>query len=332
MSYKNTYPQRKQAGESLIVIMIGLVFGLFISGAAILMFISDKATYPLDSALSRMQDAGRSVVDSMALDIRMTGYMGCASRSDVVIDDVGNPDVGFSNASGIQGFNNGASWTNPTSYPRVDGSDVITVSRASENTRQLNTAMATKNADLVVNSLSVSIGAALLITDCTKADAFRVSSLTIGSTTTTIAHGNNKNDSASLSTKYPATSQVSTLHSATYFIGMNTAGTPALFRITNAVTNTTDELLDGVEDMQILYGEDTNGDYSANDYFDASGVTNWEDVTSVRISLLLRSADNITPSPSSITFNGATVNSGSSADRRLRTIYNSTVTLRNRLP
>ena len=52
------------------------------------------------------------------------------------------------------------------------------------------------------------------------------------------------------------------------------------------------ELVEGVEDMQVSYGEDTDGDRTADVYRDANAVFDWSAVVSTRIHLLLRSNDN----------------------------------------
>ena len=80
------------------------------------------------------------------------------------------------------------------------------------------------------------------------------------------------------------------------------------------------------------YGIDSDGDNYADAYVTAENVTNWDDVPSINVSMLLASIDdNVTQESVSINFNGAAINSGSGADRRLRHIYSTTITLRNRL-
>ncbi|BCX88540.1 type IV pilus assembly protein PilW [Methylomarinovum tepidoasis] len=88
-------------------------------------------------------------------------------------------------------------------------------------------------------------------------------------------------------------------------------------------------LLQGVENIQITYGIDNNGDGTADRYDRSTRVADWNQVVSVRISLLLQSEDNITTAPQPYTFKGATV---TPADRRLRRVFTTTVGLRNRLP
>jgi hypothetical protein len=91
----------------------------------------------------------------------------------------------------------------------------------------------------------------------------------------------------------------------------------------------TQPLIDNVENLQILYGIADSDTASAQSYLTAANVAadQWDDIVSVRISLLLRSTeDNLTTKPQTYTFNGVAVTPG---DRRLRQVFTSTVTLRN---
>lgn len=107
------------------------------------------------------------------------------------------------------------------------------------------------------------------------------------------------------------------------------------YRINNAVlqritNNQTNDMIEGVESMQLLYGVDNDADGWANNYVSANNLvlTDWEKVTSVRVSLLIRSIDdNLTAQTTAFTYNGVTTN-----DRRLKRVFNSTFAIRNRLP
>ena len=99
-------------------------------------------------------------------------------------------------------------------------------------------------------------------------------------------------------------------------------------------THTT--LLENVENMQVLYGVDTDGDQQANSYVTANKVSDWDDVVSLRLALLVRSRND-----------GVALNTDTRAwqlldkavyttlapanDSRVRRIFSSTVRLRNRL-
>lgn len=114
--------------------------------------------------------------------------------------------------------------------------------------------------------------------------------------------------------------------SSTIAYSLNSGG---LQRATN---NQTEELIEGVENIQILYGVDTDAtpDYAANYYvpFGTAGL-DMEKVISVRVSLLIRSIDdNLADAPVPYTYNGTTT---TPTDRRLRRVFNTTIAVRNRL-
>jgi len=84
-------------------------------------------------------------------------------------------------------------------------------------------------------------------------------------------------------------------------------------------------VMDNIEDMQITYGVDTNGDGAIDAYQSWTGV-NPAQVTAVRISLLVRGPTLGSATGSqTFTYNGASV---TKSDRFLRQVYNSTFALR----
>lgn len=88
-------------------------------------------------------------------------------------------------------------------------------------------------------------------------------------------------------------------------------------------------LLDNIEDLQVLYGIDTDGDQSANQY--AAAPADWTQVVTARVCVLVRSdKTNIVPAGNSyLNCNGAAV--AVPADRRLRRAFTETFNLRNRI-
>jgi type IV pilus assembly protein PilW len=90
-------------------------------------------------------------------------------------------------------------------------------------------------------------------------------------------------------------------------------------------------LVEGIENMQILYGEDTDltPDGTANYYVSANNVVNMAKVVSIHISLLAVTLDdNLAAQPLTYTYNGATT---TSSDRKIRRVFNTTIAVRNRL-
>ena len=140
------------------------------------------------------------------------------------------------------------------------------------------------------------------------------------------------------------------LHSEAYYIGNSDsdATVPALFRERMMVNTTTsaaytahEELVQGVENMQILYGMDkydyTNtvagNDGLADAYVKANAITGvaplvWSNVVSVRITLRLRSINAVyTSNVDYPVFEGVTGTDGS--DRYMRQTVSSTIMIRN---
>src|SRR5262249_43779447 len=64
---------------------------------------------------------------------------------------------------------------------------------------------------------------------------------------------------------------------------------PALWRIVG--NGNPQELIEGVEGLQVRYGVDTDGDLLANSYSNADAVADWSTVVSVNVAVLVRSID-----------------------------------------
>ena len=98
-----------------------------------------------------------------------------------------------------------------------------------------------------------------------------------------------------------------------YSIQEGANGILALFRSVNGVDR---ELVEGVESLQILYGEDTDNDDAPDKYVDASSITDMAQAVSIRVTLVVRTLE------SNLTTTG----------QRITREFGTTVTLRNRLP
>ena len=368
MKYLNNL---KQQGFSLIEIMIALVIGMVLLGGAVSIFISNYSVYRLESELSRMQEAGRFLIEVMSKEIRMGGFSGCASRGTIDVNVMADtpPPVPFASDVAVFGFNDDGTntWdpvlsvTNKIPLYDIDGdatkdlvsgTDIINVQRADscgatldEDTNTGQSAQFKVNAP---NGCDFKQYSVIMITDCTNADVFAIqSNPTSGSGKETLTHSNSLNVGNFIATEYGPDSQIFKMRSNTFFVATGTAtdksGTrkSSLYQATwdpsdnNTTLTTADftimELADGVEDLQILYGEDTGGgNLYADEYVSADTVADWANIRSVRVNLLLRSEDNITTQSRSFTFNGLEANTGN--DNRLRMTFSTTITLRNRLP
>ena len=133
-----------------------------------------------------------------------------------------------------------------------------------------------------------------------------------------------------------------------FYIGVSTSGdSRSLFRTRLTVNSSgeavtaTQELIEHVEDMRILYGVGTPGG-QINDYREAGAVADWRNVLSVRIDLLLASPPGIQvinetqtvwfPTEGVVGGNMVSGVALTRDDGRLRQVFSTTIGLRNRLP
>lgn len=342
----------RERGFSLVEIMLALVISLMLMAGIIQIFISSKQSYRLQEGQSRIQENARYAMEILQRDLRISGYMGCFANSALNIIANAPVDVNFtSSATGNEAT--GSSWSPalPTALGSmttpnhvIKGTDVVRIDYAESCGANLKGNMNVDNAniqiispnncDLQVSSCSggTCTGEVILIADCQNSDIFRASSVSGGTGTQTVAHANNVNSSNRLSKAYQDDAELLKPRAFTYFIRRGQSGNPALWRLNNLAAIGTDnpqELVDGIEDMQILYGEDTDADRSPNRYLAAHQVdfTNTR-VVSVRIILRARSVtDNLTQNLRTYSFDGSNV-----TDRRLTKTFTTTIGIRNRLP
>lgn len=320
-----------ERGFSLVEMLVAMLLGIILMAAVVQIFIGSKQTYRMREQVAALTDNGRFAIELMQREIRMAGYSGCRTLSSLQPNVVADSPPDFSEvADGIQGFNNGSGWVNPTSTTRVAGTDVLTVTHASGGGVPLTSNMADRAAPLNVSSQTSVMydSQLLLVSDCQKVDMFRASTVTENSGTYTINHTNAANTSDLLSRAYEENAMVMTMGSTTFFVGVNAGGEGSLYMVPLG-SATADELVTGVQDMQILYAVDTDGDRQPDDYVEAQAVTDWATVLGVNVGFLLHTDNNVAADPQALAFNGASANP--SSDKRLRTSFWSAVALRNRM-
>ncbi|MBK6436782.1 MAG: prepilin-type N-terminal cleavage/methylation domain-containing protein [Rhodanobacteraceae bacterium] len=113
----------RQSGLSLIELMISIVLGLLIAGAAVSMFLSFSRTYTASESLSRIQENARISFELMSRDMREAGSIPC-SRYLPVVNVLNGADGSWWNTwgSGLVGYDNG---TFPGSLAGTDAVQVI---------------------------------------------------------------------------------------------------------------------------------------------------------------------------------------------------------------
>lgn len=331
---------KKNAGFSLVELMIALTLGLIVSIAVFSIFVSTLKTNKTQDHLSRIQESVRYALSQMQTDIRMAGFRSCLGRKGATGDTATEPVINLINTiqyandfdSPMQGFHaTGASWLpsldgSISSASPSQGSDIITIRFAYGTGTPLSATMTSGTAAIPIagNPDQLTTSDNLVIADCVQSTVFKPTNITA----TSISHTASANSSADLGRAFGTDAVVMPIKTVTYFVApsADTTNGLSLWRKTN--TETAVELVDQIEQIKILYGEDTDGDLSPDKYVQANQVTDMKNVLAIHLMLLARTtADNLSANGQSYNFNGVT---NTPTDKRIRRTYNMTITIRNR--
>ncbi len=326
---------RRQRGIGLVEIMIAMTLGIIVTGAVVQIYLSSKRQNDMQGGLTGRQEVSRYATQLIQRDLQMAGFRGCLRDLGNVINTLDNPDDFLNDyATHVQGYEDGAGLPDEITTGGNDvvaNTDVLVIRTVDDPNLQLTANMVTSSSDPVtVPGLDPDVpttpatGDIMLVTDCGGSAIFEVTGFDEG--TGAIAHGG-KN----LVRRYTAGAQLFTLRTTTYFIRNNAAGVPGLWR--RIGDGDPQELAEGVESMQILYGEDTGGgDQAPNVYRTANDVANWDNVVSVQVALLVSSVRENVADADPRTFVLLEEDAvGPFDDGRLRQIVSFTVAMRNRL-
>lgn len=216
-------------------------------------------------------------------------------------DSTRHDGLGTPNSGAMQGtlFNN----ANPKP---IVGSDFIIINSVEETDAVLSTVFSTADTTITTaDNHDLEPRQIVLAGDCYVTDLFQVdtgvdsnpSRIVAGTT----SQGRPRNASAAFATGVPIwsygwgpDSKIYKVTSAAYYVGIGAGGLPSLFRWDlgrGSVGDDPAELVEGVETLQFLYGEDTSGDGLANRYASASFIDDWQNVVAVRVGMVLRSPE-----------------------------------------
>jgi len=362
---------RKTSGFSLVELMVALTIGLIILSAVSLLFVNSKKTYTTQDRLARLQENARFAMQFIVKDLRLAGYYGCISdiNADTVNSTLNNstdfaydaqvPLEGINNVSNSSGTSASGTWYPSTSTTMpdtdiVDGTDVVAIRMADASSGiYLNQEMPNSSAVLKLNAyIDPTTGTSyfntndiIMISDCASADIMQVTQ--VNTTDPHLVHnagsGTPGNSTQKLSKAYsPSTgsgndgTRVMKFTTRQYFVAKGASGNPALFR--KDLNGTPVELVDGIENLQVLYGKDTDGDKVPNVYLKAGdaglqSTADWSSVVSVRFGIVARTVSDKDTDVDSGTYDvdgDGTTDFTAPGDHNKRRIFQATVQLRNK--
>ena len=369
----------RMTGVSLIELMVALAISSFLILGLVEIFSASRTAYQMSEGMARVQENSRFAMDYLERDIRMAGHYGCVNdQSHLQTPGALQPHFGATPsfpldfAVSIQGYEApntapdgtltlGGTWSLPAGLPTLitalsprPGSDII-VLRYLNNEGAPVTGIAKPGASETVTvdsgrwsaltSGGVTTPTLFGIADCSHADIFAAT----GTNTVTVAAA--ASPTTSLMSRYtPQPSGQTMLYRAeslVYYVGTGASGEPALFRARfNGTAYVPEELVEGIENLQLIYGLDRVTDLTTtppSGYIDeqnpanAGGAWNankWRRVGLVQVGMLARS-----PGPAAATqaagtsrrVLGVSFAPPTTNDARYRASYEATIALRNRL-
>jgi len=358
---------RSQQGLTLMELMVALALGGFLVLGVVNVFLTTRESSSVEAALARVQESGRFAMDILADDLRRANYTGCNSvgrSADVMINDF--------NYVGLRGYTReDGGWSHPidandpslehitTEKMYVGGPDIEDVIRP--GTEVLNLHMASflgddlLQADVGTNDTSFELdgnpgcrlddGDAVVISNCLTANIFVADVNDCGNdpnTPTTVTVNAVENTfGKGFGGGYMATqrTQILEFESVSWFVGdtgrdRDGESVFALYR--QALERDPVEMIEGVEFMQVLYGQRTGEDGNITTRFvraDDADI-DWDRVISVRIGLLVQNYEPVRDANDPRIYVLADPNSPIGPDRHggglvLRQAFRTTTALRN---
>lgn len=274
----------KQAGMTLIEIMIAMGLGLFVLQGMLTIFASSKALYERESGLTELFDAGNAALTVLNRDLRRVGFFGSSAPADRIVAaeelDVlinaceGNAGAYDFNAAiwGAEASANNALGCIDDAIPASDKpSDILVVKYVG------NASIRDLDGDLDIDLQDgLRESETYVLTNTEKAIVF---------------DGDDAAPSITLGGDVPQ-GVAWPLRNHVYYVGTDDNGRAALKRKTLSQSQMKDEVVvQGVEAMRILYGEDRDGDFQPERFLAAAEVGDWNNIIAAKIFMLVQSEE-----------------------------------------
>lgn len=299
-------PRRHARGMTLVELMIAIMLGLLVIGAAIGIFISNRQVYRAAENLNRVQEGGRVSFELMARDIREAAGNACVNNVplvNVVNGGGGNWWSDMNASTALQGFDGSTPFPGDTFgtglAQRLTGTDALQLLSGDDNVSTISGHDAA-SALFTVNTTDhgFSLGDLAIACNAQQAAVFQVSSVSgqeVGHATAGSPGNTTINLHLDSSTpdnyEYAAPNSVlAGLHATRWYIANNPNNVPSLYQVRlGGTTVSAQEVVEGVSGMTLQYLL-----RGGTDYVTASAVAgNWADVISVRALLTLESPDSV---------------------------------------
>ncbi|WP_187409364.1 PilW family protein [Saccharophagus sp. K07] len=356
MRLKQLRHKRKDEGFSIVELMVAILIGLIILAGVIQVVVTSKTTFLGQEEMSFIQENARYAMDVLGKDIQGAGYKGCAgqdARIALVAGAANTNSAAFVGVESILGY--AGELGAPAAYVNKLGSVgngsgksesiLIRSFVGPESIIQSHSSSTLTFAGTNPHGFSAGDYLGIVAEDCQRIGVIRISARTNNSVSYTAADNNGmptikpsletniicpgSNCSTSFVQNYNPGAVAMNYVAQAYYVGDSSAlsGVPALKR---AVLRRTGEVIEeeialGVEDIHFRYGIRNGSNLT---YVQANHVTDWNQVISVEVSVMMRSQTASLPAAESKIFgaSGRTYN-----DKYMRQVVTTTFRIRNRI-
>jgi type IV pilus assembly protein PilW len=254
----------RMAGLSLIELMIAMVLGLIVMGAAFAVFMSNQNTFGANEGLNRMQENARVAFELMSRDIRAAGGSACSNMS--VVESTDARSVAFRDMP-VSGT--------ATSLTVVSGDDTAyRVVNSTSSSVRLDPAQFTNDATEAFRE-----GDLLML--CNARKTFLVTADTVTADEVTYSTLPGAYDPTDDEYAPPAAVVLARFRDVRWFVGANTRGGSSLWM--SRLGGAAEEVAEGISALQLEYLEAGAAAYST--------TPDWSNVIAVRITMTLQGAN-----------------------------------------
>ncbi len=322
---------RRQPGFSLVELLVAVLLGLFMSAGIINVYLESKRNYSYEDEQARLQENGRFALHFVKSELQHVGFVGgipagesLPSAGAVGGDCVGAGTWALAAAVPLEIIDNftaapfttanGTTWTCLVANQMQPGADIFSVKRSAGDYTLRNGNYNTHMA-----------GARLT--------QWYVKKIGVDPVTTLFTYLGTTGITAAEATPGSAVDYWEYFAKIVYVRNYSRAagdGIPALcVERLQANSMATDCLVEGVEDMQIEWGIDADGDGAPNQFKAAPVLADMDDIAAARIYLLLRSVNVVPNYTNSKNYALGTKTVAAKNDGYLRSVFATTVQVRN---
>lgn len=310
--------RRSEVGFTLVELLVAMLLGVTLLFGVTQLFNNGRESVRLQTAMASIQDGGRIAIELLSRDIRNADFSGCLRDRTLLTNGLQGftsgsnyeyfdlPTVAGQVADGTLSFGDGKN--KKTVVANTHTLQIVTAQPVCEGTFNLAADQGASSDDLTLSGAcpgGIKNGTVLMVNNCRSGEIF----IKTGGTGPAIEHGDiDKFDGVGNASKqfrelYGTDSSVFQPLVYTYFVapGQNTSN--ALFRMED---NTIYELIPNVDNFELAFGIDNDGDLAVEQFVDPAAVVDPEQIIAVRTTLEIHSSELIQGNPMTRTFTATT--------------------------